>query len=672
MKKNVFLHGIILDGIKAILEGERMINDELKITILELLNQIQAIINNYKKNELSVINKFYDYDEFNNMFDKKISKQDYSALTEKINLINIKNLENKFNEIKHIANDYKEKCESNWNEYNSNFQNHLKNKFENLLNTINVCNVYDFNTDSPELLINKYIDFSNSILNINTNKEIMESFSYGSKNYVIFGKNGAGKTRLLKYIKENYFNSNSFVITSDREIKFGKMSYIDMDYQTRYPLAKIFDDMSVIYPNDVLTLLFKDKMVEELQKDKTTISDVKGNRIAISYDKFIKIFNSLGLDRKVYLDTITNKIMLYNEELGIEPYYIQSGSDGEKSIVQFILFILLCPENSFVFIDEPESHFNTALLNELFNILEKERGDIVFIYCTHNIDFIELRTNAKLIYLEKFDGKEWSINEFNSFDEISIENIINIVGTKKDILFIESEKEKLDYKLYCSIFENFKVIPVSSCDRVIDYCKMLNGENYLNLNRNAYGIIDNDFKMKNEIDKLKKNKIFTLKYNEIENMLLSPCILEYICRKYGLDSNLGKFKNAVVDLAIRDKNGIIKDFINKVYPKCQKSTKLDFDNNLEKFSNKIDLMNEENKNKFLKIFEDFIKELGNTLESKNYDTIIRKYPNKGFVSCLSYFGVTKDLYLSWTMDSLKKDVEFKQKVIHELFDDFFE
>ena len=170
-----------------------MSNDELKITILELLNQIQAIINNYKKNELSVINRFHDYNEFNNMFGNKISKEDYSDLREKIDLINFKNLENKFNKIEHIVNDYKDKCRNDWSEYNNNFKNHLKNKFNNLLSSIKAYNVYNFGTDSPELLINKYIDFSNNILNINTNKEIMEYFSYGAKNYVIFGKNGAGK-----------------------------------------------------------------------------------------------------------------------------------------------------------------------------------------------------------------------------------------------------------------------------------------------------------------------------------------------------------------------------------------------------------------------------------------------------------------------------------------------
>lgn len=648
-----------------------MNQDSLKLTILELLNQIQEIIYKYKKNELSVISRFYDYNDFNNMFVNKISKDDYSNLKEKIDIIDYIELENKLNQIEHIVIEYKEKCENNWGEYNNNFKNHLKNKFSNLLSSINIHNANNFMTDSPELLINKYIDFFNNILNINTNKEIMESFSYGAKNYVIFGKNGAGKTRLLNYVKDNYFNSNSFVAPSDREIRFGKLNYINMDYPSRYPLPKIFGDLHSTYTNDILTLLFKDKMVKELQRDETTISDGVGNRNAFSYDKFVKIYNCLGLDRKVFLDTSTNKIMLYNEELGIEPYYIQSGSDGEKSIVQFIMFILLCPENSFVFIDEPESHFNTALLNELFNILEKERDDIVFIYCTHNVDFIELRSNAKLIYLEKFDGKEWSINEFNSFDEISIETIINIVGTKKDILFIESEKGKLDYKLYCSLFEEFKVIPVSSCDRVIDYCKMLNGENYLNLNRKAYGIIDNDFRTEREIDKLKKKKIFTLNYNEIENMLLSPCILEYICKKYNLENNLEKFKNAVIEQATRDKNGIVKDFINKAYPKYQKSTKIDFDNDIKEFSSKIDLINVENKENFIKVFESFIEELDKTLESKDYDIIVKKYPNKGFVSCLGNFGITKDLYLSWVMDSLKMDIDFKEKVIHELFDDFF-
>ena len=65
-----------------------MQQDGLKLTILELLNQIQEIINRYKKNELSVISRFYNYNDFNDMFGNKISEDDYSNLKEKIGIIN--------------------------------------------------------------------------------------------------------------------------------------------------------------------------------------------------------------------------------------------------------------------------------------------------------------------------------------------------------------------------------------------------------------------------------------------------------------------------------------------------------------------------------------------------------------------------------------------------------
>ena len=88
-----------------------MQQDNLQLTILELLNKIQEIIYNYKKNELSVISRMYNYNDFNNMFGNKLSMDDYSNLKEKIDILKFKDLENKLNEIEHIVIDYKEKCE---------------------------------------------------------------------------------------------------------------------------------------------------------------------------------------------------------------------------------------------------------------------------------------------------------------------------------------------------------------------------------------------------------------------------------------------------------------------------------------------------------------------------------------------------------------------------------
>lgn len=645
-----------------------MDNDALKIEIVEILNRVIERLDRIKIEDLTIIQKLGKYDSFSEMFGNIFDQEQYLEYVDDINEIDLKELNKKLNLLQMVIVEYKEKCVVSWSSYNNSFKKHLRTQLIELENELNKYHPYTFGTDEPKLLISECCNFSNAILNINTKKDLLEYFSYIDKNYIIFGKNGAGKTRLLKYIKEHYFSSNSYVIPSDRDIKVGKLDNLRMDYRSRYPLSNLFKS-DIVYTNDILTLMLRDRIFDELQNENTTILLDDGIRMSKTQYEFIEIFNNLGLDRKVKLDG--DKLMLYNDELNISPYYILNGSDGEKSIVQFILFILLCPKDSFVFIDEPESHFNTALLNELFSSLEKKRNDIVFIYCTHNVDFIELREDARLVYLEGFDGETWNMNEFNSFEDISIENIINIVGTKKPILFIESEKGKLDYKFYSSLFINFKIIPVISCDKVVDSCKALNDYNYLNLNREAYGIIDNDFRTNDEIERYKQSKIFTLPYSEIENLILSPIIVDYICTKYDLNEKIERFKNAVIDMASRDKTGIIKDFLNKTYPKFQKSGHI-LNIDVENVDNEIDRINDENKTKFLYEFEQFISSLDSALNNRDYEEIIRSYPNKGFISCLSNLGISKDIYFSWVIHSIVEDEDFRNSIINCLFGNFFD
>lgn len=646
MNDNVFYDSIV-DSIKIILER------------LENINEI----------ELKTINKFYDFDEFNAMFGNELNKQDYDNMMLNYEL-DIELINKKIVDLKEIVVNYRRNIEIYWEEYNKNYKNHLNIKLRSICEELNKYNLNSFWVDSPQLFLNEYFEFYKTIININTEKDLLESFAFSDKNYVIFGKNGAGKTRLLNYVKSNYFNSNSFVIPSDREIKFGKLDNIRMSYSENFTLDKLFTSIYEL-PNDILTLKIKDKEYDDLHNGKA-VTTVESQIIGETYNKLKTIFESLGLERKITLDSNSNKFMLYNDELNIKPYYIKDGSDGEKSIFLFIAYILLCPLNSFVFIDEPERHFNTALLNELFTQLEREREDIVFIYCTHNVDFIELRTNVKLIYLENYDGKNWDIKEINSFEEISMDEFINIVGTKKQVLFIESEKDKLDYKFYSNLFSNYKVIPVSSCNKVINNCKLLNSEKYLNLNRKYFGIIDNDFRNDDEIKRYKENNIFILPYNEIENLLMSSIILDYVCSKYSLEDKIEKFKNAVIDMAIRDKNGIIQDYINKVYYRVLGKEHLQYNGKLEELNDEISAMNLNNQTKFNEVLKKFIEDMEKSLKDRNYDNIIKCYPNKGFLTCLNVLDIKYQRYIIWLERLLNTDIEFKKLLKDKIFENFFE
>lgn len=638
-------------------------------SIADAIKNILERLENINKIELETINKFYNFDDFNAIFGNKINQQDYDEMIVNYKL-DIELLNKKLVDLKEIVVNYRENIEIYWKEYNKNYKNHLNIKLRSICEELNKYNLNSFWVDKPQLFLNKYFEFYNNIININTDKDLLESFAFSDKNYVIFGKNGAGKTRLLNHVKSNYFNSNSFVIPSDREIKFGKLNNINMDYSEKFTLDKLFTSDYTL-PNDILTLKIKDKEIDDLHNGKS-VSTLENQVIGETYYKLKTIFESLGLERKIFLDSNSNKFMLYNDDLNIKPYYIKDGSDGEKSIFLFIAYILLCPLNSFVFIDEPERHFNTALLNELFTQLEREREDIVFIYCTHNIDFIELRTSAKLIYLEKYDGKNWNIKEIDSFEEISMDEFINIVGTKKQVLFIESEKDKLDYKFYSNLFSKYKVIAVSSCNKVINNCKMLNSEKYLNLNRNFFGIIDNDFRNKNEIEKYKESNIFILPYNEIENLLMSSVILDYVCSKYSLQDKIETLKNAVIDMAIRDKNGIIQDYINKVYYRVLGKEHLQYNGKMEELDNEILEMNKNNQAKFNDILKAFIEELEKSLNNRDYDSIIKCYPNKGFLSCLNLLDVKYLRYIIWIEELLNTDLEFKKVIKEKIFENYFE
>ena len=80
-------------------------------------------------------------------------------------------------------------------------------------------------------------------------------------------------------------------------------------------------------------------------------------------------------------------------------------SSGEKSILYFLIGILLQEEKDFYFIDEPENNLNPSIVSKLWNFIERERPNSVFVYLTHDSDFVASRVNSKYIGLKSMMGK---------------------------------------------------------------------------------------------------------------------------------------------------------------------------------------------------------------------------------------------------------------------------
>ena len=466
--------------------------------------------------------------------------------------------------------------------------------------------------------------------------ELFEQFKYGNKNYVIFGKNGAGKTTLLNQISESMFK-NAIVVPANRTAMQSSSDYVGL--YTNYNLNQMLKDkISLMY------------LTREINTRTLDSYETGTNKKDVLRTGFYDIFSSLGLDR----DIIADRESLFLKGHQIDKYSINDASDGEKSIAYLIMATLLSPDDSFILIDEPERHLNGAFMRNMFDKLESERPDLRFVYLTHNIDFVESRKNVALIYLEKSEAyKKWKFKKIEDYSDISLDVILGIEGTKKDIIFCEGTRSSIDCKVLECLFPEYEIQPVSSCEQVKLNTKGINGKETL-FRRKAFGLIDNDYMQTAEIESLKSDHIFAIGYNEWENFIIRSEILECINRSH-LNKDLLPVKREVIEhIKKAGKAPILSDFITKRYAKMLYATKLTYSETLE---SQLDTINNKNKSDLM----DEVRELSDKIDSlTDYDELVSIVPAKMLLKSVAQgIGLASgDDYVDLLVKLLKQDPTF--------------
>lgn len=533
------------------------------------------------------------------------------------------------------------KCEK-FDNYNLAYQNHINNILANKNKQLNAfCNVSVDTQSAGTYLKNITAQLVQLIKSLNpVVNDLFEHFKYGNKNYVIFGKNGAGKTTLLRQISENVFK-NAIVLPADRTVMQASGAFVTL--RTDYTLNKMLEDKtSLMY----LTREINNQTLDSYEKGVNS-RDVPRTR-------FYEIFSSLGLDRNI---VVVKDALFLKGDQGAQ-YSMDNASDGEKSIAYLIMAILLAPEDSFIFIDEPERHLNGALMRNLFDKLEAERPDLRFVYLTHNIDFVESRKNVALIYLEKSEEyKKWKFKKIEDYSDISLDVILGIEGTKKDIIFCEGTRSSIDCRVLECLFPEYEIQPVSSCEQVKLNTKGINGKEQL-FRRKAFGLIDNDYMQAVEIESLKLQNIFAIGYNEWENFLIRSEILEHINNSH-LNKDLFQVKSKVIEhIKKAGKTAILSDFITKRYTKMLYATKLSYS---KKLADDLDAINNKNKSDIL----DEVQKLSAKIDSlMEYDELVSIVPAKMLLNMVAQgIGLASDDdYVDLLVKYLKQNQAFNATV----------
>jgi hypothetical protein len=159
---------------------------------------------------------------------------------------------------------------------------------------------------------------------------------------------------------------------------------------------------------------------------------------------------------------------------------------------------------------------------------------------------VSLQESEK-IWLKAYDGQNWEWDLVESVDGLPEELLVEILGSRKPIVFIEGENGSFDTSLYRSLLNDFLVIPRGSCSQVIESTKALKSSPQLH-HLNVYGIIDRDRRVDAEIASLEAKGVFTLQVAEVENLFCTKELLAIVSKK--LSRNEEDDFNAVVKFVI--------------------------------------------------------------------------------------------------------------------------
>jgi ABC-type cobalamin/Fe3+-siderophores transport system ATPase subunit len=404
---------------------------------------------------------------------------------------------------------------------------------------------------------------------------------------IIIGANGSGKSKLGAWIEQQDME-NVHRVGAQRSLNFGEIiplkgyeqaenmyfygsenvngSYAHMKNKIqRWDLGKYTTTLINDYEHILAALIgMKNMQNDNYIKDcreKETLGQPHNNIPETVVDMFKKIWHNVFPQRNIDFIDVKVTASFSKKEGDISSYNGFEMSDGERVGLYLIAQCLCLPQNKTIIIDEPEIHLHRSIMNCLWAELEKARQDCFFIYITHDTQFAANHKQSKKIWVKSFDGKNWDWEEIEE-SNLPEQLLLDILGNRKNVLFVEGEANSYDVKLYREMYKNYYVIPCGSCNAVIERTKTMKDTHQLH-DLKCFGIIDRDYRSSYEIDKYKDHNIYTVKVAEVENLFLVEELLQFV------STILANSKDVVEDA----KNYIInKRFSKEINKQILKST----------------------------------------------------------------------------------------------------
>ena len=506
-------------------------------------------------------------------------------------------------------------------------------------------------------------------LNLPLSDNSNEIQTYGDvASLVIVGANGSGKSRLGIWIEETqqaerhvHRISAQRALTFEDDVEqrpiqmaenlllFGDEKKINNKRGHRWggkPASILLNDY-----NALLSLLY----ARERKRNANIIHEIRNGSAHVAdtipdseLDALQKIWADLLPHRKLLAtnDSIKAEIAPGSSYMGSEM------SDGERVVIYLLGECLCAPENAVLVIDEPEIHLHRAILGRLWDQLEAIRPDCTFIYVTHDLDFAAGRDYAMRVWVDSFDGINWSWEEVQETEDFPNALTLQILGSRKPILFVEGETGSLD-KIYRCLFPSHTVIPRGGCFSVIRSVRAMSQPGIFQ-DRKAFGLIDRDRRSDEELTALQKQGIYSCPVAEIENLLCLPEVLAAAATtlkaehkandaiEFAIDQFAKELDRHAVAFAYKNIHFHVGQFEeNKIWTKEELAT--EFANHVAN----IDVS---------QVYTEEHDRFTGFVNNKAYIEILRIFNRKGLVNQLAdKLGLKPEAYQTWFFETLESE-----------------
>ena len=471
--------------------------------------------------------------------------------------------------------------------------------------------------------------------------EAFHFFSNSTINYVLVGANGSGKSSFARQTRQ-ILGRNVAIISAQKVFYLSRVTNVTLGKSSRSNVWS-FQNQDKLYKNEGfsnqieqdLNNVFK-SLVEEDNECKGKFYDSYDNKNptqkpTTTLQKVIEIWNKLLIHRKL---SYSEGYLTVIPESG-DSYDFMYLSDGEKAIFYYIAHVLIAQDKSYIIVDEPENHLHLALVAKLWDTLELEREDCQFIYLTHNLEFANTRTNSKKIWMKSFTSPAtWDMQEIDSNKEIPQVLYMELLGSRKPILFCEGKNSSYDINLYTKLFPNYTVIPADGHMQVINFTRAFNASTAIHGNH-AIGIIDGDFHTQEQKVKWENKNIYCVEAQEVENILCDDILLKCAKNQYtASEEDYQKAKKRMFELLSREIEKQAVDYATQRINEYLESNLLKKEPTSESLkTNLANLLSLPGLNVDSLILER--KELiQRIIETKDYDLGIRTFNYKGLIGTI--------------------------------------